>query len=142
VISSPLAFIAFLAPDPSRAPSSSPSSARSPNELSLPAANLSAHAGNGRLRVRGKREVRYVVSRLEDPDDPESGRHPIGCYPYFDLAKREADRVAPGSCVDAEGGTYSSDGTHARYTQWQADWINLNIYQGRERRRHAPEIYD
>jgi len=104
--------------------------------------DLSAHTENGRLRVRGKREVRYVVSRLADPDDPESGRHPIGCYPSLDLAKREADRAAPGSCVDAEGGTYSSDGSLTRHTQWQADWINPNIYQGRERGRRTPEVYD
>jgi hypothetical protein len=92
--------------------------------------------------VRGKREVRYVVSRLDDPDDPESRRHPIGCYPYLDLAKREADRVAPGSCVDAEGGTYSCDGMHTRQTQWQTDWTNHNIYQGREKKRRVPEVYD
>jgi hypothetical protein len=92
--------------------------------------------------VRGKREVRYVVSRLEDPDDPKSRRHRIGCYPYLDIAKKEADRVGPGSSVDAEGGSYSSDGMHTRHIQWQAEWINLNIYQGREKRRRAPDIHD
>jgi hypothetical protein len=92
--------------------------------------------------VRGKREVRYVVSRLDDPGDPESRRHPVGCFSYLDLAKREADRCGPGSCVDAEGGTYSADGMHSRHTQWQADWINPNIYEGRARRRLPPETYD
>ncbi len=92
--------------------------------------------------MRGKREVRYVVSRLDDPDDPESGRHPIGSFPFLDVAKREADRYGAGGRVDAEGGTYSSDGTRARHTQWQADWINPNIYQGREKRRRSSEIYD
>jgi hypothetical protein len=92
--------------------------------------------------LRGKREVRYVVSRLEDPDNPASGRDQVGCYPHLDLAKKEADRLGRGGCVDAEGGTYSSDGAHTRFTQWRTDWINPNIYQGREKRRPAPEIYD
>jgi hypothetical protein len=90
--------------------------------------------------VRGKREVRYVVFSLEDPDDPESRRHPIGSFPYLDVAKKEADRYGPGSCIDAEGGCYSSEGS--RHARWQADWVNLNIYQGREKRRRAPEVYD
>lgn len=92
--------------------------------------------------MRGKKEVRYVVSRLEDPDNPDSGRHQIGCYPYLDMAKKEADRVGSGGCVDAEGGSYSSDGSHSRLTNWRADWINLNVYRGKERVRRTPEIYD
>jgi hypothetical protein len=91
--------------------------------------------------VRGKREVRYVVSRLEDPDNPRSGREAIACYPYLDLAKKEADRHGPGACVDAEGGTYSSDGMQHRHTRWQTDWVNQNIYQGRQKRRPIPEGY-
>jgi hypothetical protein len=96
--------------------------------------------------VRGKREVRYVVCRLEDPADPASRRHSMGCYPFLDLAKKEADRVGPEARVDAEGGTYSSDGAHSRHTQWQTDWTNPGVYQGRERRRRLPvpevEVYD
>jgi hypothetical protein len=92
--------------------------------------------------VRGKREVRYVVSRLEDPDDPAGKRDAIGLYSYLDIAKREADRLAPGTCVDAEGGTYSGDGGHGRRNGWQTDWTNLNVYQGRQRRRPQPEISD
>ncbi len=90
--------------------------------------------------MRSKREVRYVVSRLEDPTDPEGGRLEISSHPYLDLAKKEADRLAPGTCVDAEGGTYSSDGMHTRCTHWKADWTNLNVYQGRARRRRVPEL--
>lgn len=87
--------------------------------------------------------MRYVVSRLENPDNPESGRKAISCHAFLDLAKREADRLGPGTCVDAEGGTYSSDGTHARCTRWQADWTNLNVYQGKaKRRRIIPDICD
>jgi hypothetical protein len=92
--------------------------------------------------VRSKREVRYVVARLENPDDPQSPRFALSCHAFLDLAKKEADRLAPGTCVDAEGGTYASDGAHARCSHWHADWTNLNVYQGRERRRRAPELYD
>jgi hypothetical protein len=92
--------------------------------------------------VRSKKEVRYVVSRLEDPDDPQGRRHALGSYPFLDLAKREADRLGPGTCVDAEGGTYSSDGAHNRYTQWRADWTNINVYRGRERKRRMPGVSD
>jgi hypothetical protein len=92
--------------------------------------------------VRGKREVRYVVCRLENPDDPQGARHQIGCYPFLDLAKKEADRAGAGSSVDAEGGSYSSDGGHTRHTQWRTDWINLNVYRGREKRRPGSEVYD
>jgi hypothetical protein len=92
--------------------------------------------------VRGKREVRYVVCRLEDPRQPEGRRQAIACYPYLDLAKKEADRHGPDARVDAEGGTYSSDGMRTRQTRWQTDWTNHNIYQGREKKRHVPEVYD
>ncbi len=88
--------------------------------------------------MRGKREVRYVVSRLENPDDPGGKRDAIGWYPHLDLAKREADRLAPGTCVDAEGGTYSFDAGYSRRSRWLTDWVNLNVYLGRQRGRHAP----
>jgi hypothetical protein len=84
--------------------------------------------------------VHYVVSRLTDPDDPEGGRDTVGWYPFLDLAKREADRLGPCACVDAEGGTYFFDGSYGRRTQWQADWTNRNVYQGRLKRSRAPEI--
>ncbi len=86
--------------------------------------------------------MRYVVSRLEDPADPESRRHSIGCYPYLDLAKKEADRLGPEAYVDAEGGSYSSDGLHCRHTHWQTEWINPAVYQGRQKRASVPEVYD
>jgi hypothetical protein len=92
--------------------------------------------------VRGKREVRYVVSRLEDPADPESRRNSTGCYQYLDLAKKEADRLGPEARVDAEGGSYSSDGIHSRHTHWQTEWTNPDVYQGREKRRRIPEVCD
>jgi hypothetical protein len=92
--------------------------------------------------VRGKREVRYIVARLDDPGNPQGKREELGCFPFLDLAKREADRFGPGICVDAEGGTYSTDGLHSRHTQWQTDWTNLDIYRGRKRRRPAADLYD
>lgn len=92
--------------------------------------------------VRGKREVRYIVSRLDDPDDPKGAREALGCFAFLDLAKREADRFGPGICVDAEGGSYSSNGMHSRQTQWRSDWVNLDIYRGRKRRRPASDLYD
>jgi hypothetical protein len=93
-----------------------------------------------RPRVRSKREVRYVVSRLKDPDDLEGEREAIGWHPYLELAKSHADRVGPGTFVDAEGGTYYYDGPYGRRTLWQVEWTNLNLYQGRRKRVRAPEV--
>jgi hypothetical protein len=90
--------------------------------------------------VRSKREVRYIVSRLENPEDPDGERNVIGWYGFLDLAKREADRLAPGTCVDAEGGTYTFDGGYSRRSGWQADWINLNVHMGRQKRQRQHEI--
>jgi hypothetical protein len=90
--------------------------------------------------VRSKKEVRYVVSRLKDPDDLEGEREAIGCHPYLDLAKKHADRLGPGTCVDAEGGTYYFDGPYRRREQWQVEWTNRNLYQGRKARSPAPEV--
>ena len=93
------------------------------------------------MPVRGKREVRYIVFRLEDPNDPESTRQPIGCFPHLDLAKKEADRYGSGGTVDAQGGSYSFDGARARQNQWRTDWINPNIYQGRQKKRDGSELH-
>jgi hypothetical protein len=90
--------------------------------------------------VRSKRELRYVVSRLKDPDDLEGERETIGYHPYLDLAKKHADRLGPGTRVDAEGGTYYSDGSHARRTQWQVEWTNRDLYRGGKKRGPAPEV--
>jgi hypothetical protein len=72
--------------------------------------------------------VRYVVFRLKDPDNLEGEREAIAFHPYLDLAKKQADRIGFGACVDAEGGTYHSYGSYSRRTQWQADWTNRNLY--------------
>jgi hypothetical protein len=90
--------------------------------------------------VSSRKEVRYVVSRLEDPDDLESAREPIGWHPYLDLAKKHADRLGAGTCVDAEGGTYHSDGPYGRRQRWQAEWTNRNLYQGRKGSSPAPGL--
>ena len=88
--------------------------------------------------MRGKREVRYVVSRLKDPDDPQGERERIGCYPFLEVAKSHADRTGPGTFVDAEGGTYHFDGASTRHTRWQAEWTNRDLYQGRKKRSPVP----
>jgi len=89
--------------------------------------------------VSSQKEVRYVVSWLKDPDDLDSAREPIACHPYLDLAKKHADRIGAGTCVDAEGGTYHLDGPYRRRGQWQTEWINRNLYQGGRKRSPAPE---
>jgi len=89
--------------------------------------------------VSSQKEVRYVVSRLEDPEDLESARKPIGWHPYLDLAKKHADREGAGTCVDAEGGCYQFDGPYRRRGHWHAEWTNRNLYQGRTKSSPAPE---
>lgn len=90
--------------------------------------------------MSSKKEVRYVVSRLVDPADLESAREPIGYHPYFDLAKKHADRVGPGTCVDAQGGTYLRDGPYRHHSRWQVEWTNRNLYQGGRKRVIEPEV--
>jgi hypothetical protein len=90
-----------------------------------------------RPHVRGKREVRYIVSRLKDPDDLEGERERVGWHPYLELAKRHADRMGPGTFVDAEGGTYYLDGPFGRRSRWEAEWTNPNLYQGRNKASQA-----
>jgi len=90
--------------------------------------------------MSSQKEVRYVVSRLEDPADLDSAREPIGWHPFLDLAKKHADRVGAGTCVDAEGGTYRLDGPYRRRGQWQPEWINRNLYQGGKSRGRSPEV--
>jgi hypothetical protein len=82
--------------------------------------------------------VRYVVSRLKDPGDVESDREPIGWHPSLDLAKKHADRVGTGTCVDAEGGSYHLHGPYSHRGQWRAEWTNRNLYQGGKKRGAAP----
>ena len=86
------------------------------------------------------KEVRYVVSLLKDPANQESDREPIGWHPCLDLAKKHADRVGAGTCVDAEGGSYHLDGPYRRRGQWQTDWTNRNLYQGGNRRSRVPKL--
>jgi len=92
--------------------------------------------------VRSKKEVRYVVSRLEDPSDLEGDRETLGYHPSLDLAKRHADRVGAAAIVDAQGGTYFTDGPYRRREQWRVEWTNSNLYRGGSRRRPAPEAAD
>lgn len=87
-----------------------------------------------------QREVRYIVSRLKDPQDLESDREPIGWHPYLDLAKKHADRIGVGTCVDAEGGCYAGGGPYNRHGQWRREWTNRNLYEGGKRKdRSLPE---
>jgi len=88
--------------------------------------------------VRGKKEVRYIVSRLLDLDDPEGERETLGWHPYLELAKRQADRTGPGTFVDAEGGTFYRDGRYGRSRGWEMEWTNRNLYQGRKKRVRLP----
>jgi hypothetical protein len=90
--------------------------------------------------VRSKKEVRYVVSRLANPDDLEGDREALSSHPYLDLAKKQADRIGPGTCVDAQGGTYFFDGPHRHRERWQVEWTNRNLYQGGRKRSPAPEV--
>jgi hypothetical protein len=90
--------------------------------------------------VSSRKEVHYVVCRLKDPGDLESAREPIGWHPFLDLAKKHADRVGAGTCVDAEGGTYHQDGPYKRRGQWQTEWTNRNLYQGGKTRSLAPDV--
>jgi hypothetical protein len=87
-----------------------------------------------RPQVRGKKEVRYIVSRLKDPDDLEGERERLGWHSSLELAKSHADRTGPGTFVDAEGGTYYFDGPYGRRMRWQVEWTNRNLYQGRKKR--------
>jgi hypothetical protein len=87
--------------------------------------------------MRGKKEVRYVVSRLKNPDDLEGGRERIGCHPYLELAKSQADRMGPGTRVDAEGGTYYLDGPYGRRSRWEVEWTNHDLYRGRKKASQA-----
>jgi hypothetical protein len=90
--------------------------------------------------VSSHKEVRYIVSRLKNPDDLESEREPIGWHPYLDLAKKHADRVGCGACVDAEGGVYNLDGPYRRRGQWRIEWTNRNLYLGVTKEKPAREL--
>jgi hypothetical protein len=90
--------------------------------------------------VSSQKDVRYVVSRLCDPDDLESEREPIAWHPYLDLAKKHADRVGVGTCVDAEGGAYHLVGAFGRRGRWQAEWTNRNLYQGGRARTSSTAV--
>jgi len=75
-----------------------------------------------------------------DPDDLEGEREAISCHPYLDLAKKQADRMGPGTCVDAQGGTFFFDGPHRHRERWQVEWTNRNLYQGGRKRSAIPEV--
>ena len=87
--------------------------------------------------MRSNKEVRYIVSRLKNPDDLEGEREIIGCYPYLELARRQADRRGPGTLVDAEGGTYSFDSHYGRRSRWHVEWTNRNLYEGKKKAGQA-----
>ena len=89
--------------------------------------------------MRGKKDVRYIVSRLVDPDDLDGARETLGWYPFIELAKSHADRVGPGARVDAEGGTVYLGGPHGRSARWEVEWTNRDLYRGRKKRRPSPE---
>ena len=84
--------------------------------------------------MRSKKAVRYVVSRLKNPDDLEGERERIGCHPYLQLAMRHADPLGPSTFVDAEGGTSYFDGPYRRREGWQVEWTSRNLCQGRKKR--------
>ena len=88
--------------------------------------------------MRGKKEVRYIVSRVKDPDDLESERERLGWHPSLELARSHADRTGLGTFVDAEGGTLYVDGPYGRRMRWQVEWINRNLCQGRKKRSPVP----
>jgi hypothetical protein len=90
--------------------------------------------------MSSQKEVRYVVSRLEDPNDLESAREPIGWHPCLDLAKKHADRIGVGTCVDAEGGTHYLDVPYRRRGQWHAEWTRRNLYQGGKKGMVTPGV--
>ena len=82
--------------------------------------------------------MRYVVSRLKDPDDPQGERERIGCHPYLELAKNHADRMGSDTFVDAEGCTYYFNRPYTRHERWEVEWTNRNLYQGRRKRSPLP----
>jgi hypothetical protein len=84
--------------------------------------------------MMSRREIHYIVCRLKDPDDLEGERERVGSYPFLEPAKRHADRMGPGTFVDAEGGTFFYDGPYSRRTRWEAEWTNHDLYQGRRRK--------
>ena len=88
--------------------------------------------------MMGKKEVRYIVSRLVDPDNPESERERLGWEPHLEPSQTHANRTGPGTFVDAEGGTFYFDGPHGRRTRWEVDWTNPNLYEGKKKRIQLP----
>ena len=77
------------------------------------------------------REVRYVVWQLADPGEPEGERNKIGWYYELGSAISHARRTGPGTCVDAEAGICRDRGPGARRSQWQVEWVNRNVYEGK-----------
>ena len=80
------------------------------------------------------KEVHYIVCRLGDPGDLEGERERIGWHHELGLAIRHADRTGPGTCVDAEAGTYYPRGLYGRRSRWEVEWINRNVYRGKGRK--------
>ena len=89
--------------------------------------------------MSSQKEVRYVVSRLRNPDDLEGDREPIGWHPCLDLAKKHADSIGAGTCVDAEGGTYHLSGPYRRRGLWHTEWTNRNLYEGGKKKKSMRE---
>ena len=80
------------------------------------------------------KEVRYIVCRLLNPDDPEGEREKLGSYPYLDLAINHANRTGPDAAVDAEGGTHYPGGPYGQCGRWEVEWVNRNVYRGKGRK--------
>jgi hypothetical protein len=80
------------------------------------------------------KEVRYVVCRLGDPGDLEGEREKIGWHQELGFAMSHADRTGPGTCVDAEGGTYYPSGPCGQHSRWEVEWVNRDVYEGRGRK--------
>jgi hypothetical protein len=50
------------------------------------------------------------------------------------LAKSHADRMGPGTFIDADGGTFYFDSPYGRRTLWQVEWTNRDLYEDRKKR--------
>ena len=77
------------------------------------------------------KEVRYIVCRLADSGDLEGGRERIGWHRELGFAMGHADRTGPGTCVDAEAGTYYPSRLYGRRSRWEVEWINRDVYRGK-----------
>ena len=85
--------------------------------------------------MRGKKDVRYIASRLKDPNDLEGERERIGWYPYLELAKSRAVRIGPGTFVDAGWGKEAQ----IFIEHWRREYDHLRPHSSLGGRPPAPE---